>query len=175
MNEEVFQCFQLFSYWHLWINTFFRFNRKFQENFLEIFRNIFFRKSYITSAKLLSWHVFVNDDRVMLLSLFSFQLCPSQLCLLFHHHVPLTMSLPFVLSHHVLPVISFWISLSPCIAANHSDFGGILPLFTQYSVIPIGMTKFRQNLEKSVMLIPWTKATRCFVSSIMLLPAYTYL
>ena len=32
-----------------------------------------------------------------------------------------------------------------CIAANHSDFGGILPLFTQYSAIPIGMTKFRQN------------------------------
>src|SRR6218665_2268635 len=31
------------------------------------------------------------------------------------------------------------------IAANHSDFGGILPLFTQYSAIPIGMTKFRQN------------------------------
>jgi len=32
-----------------------------------------------------------------------------------------------------------------CIAANHSDFGGILPLFTQYSAIPIEMTKFRQN------------------------------
>jgi len=31
------------------------------------------------------------------------------------------------------------------IATNHSNFGGILPLFTQYSAIPIGMTKFRQN------------------------------
>src|SRR6218665_2277283 len=51
-----------------------------------------------------------------------------------------------------LPVISrSWISISvsqdllSCIATNHSDFGGILPLFTQYSAIPIGMTKFRQN------------------------------
>src|SRR6218665_2381526 len=35
-----------------------------------------------------------------------------------------------------------------CIAANHSDFGGILPIFKQYSAIPIGMTGFRQNLKK---------------------------
>src|SRR6218665_3767286 len=46
------------------------------------------------------------------------------------------------------------------IAANHSDFGVILPLFTQYSAIPIGMTKFRQNLKNSVLLIPWTRTTR---------------
>src|SRR6218665_56608 len=70
------------------------------------------------------------------------------------------------------------------IAANHSDFGGILSLLTQYPAIPIGMNKFRQNLKKSVMIILWTglrvcKALHprnifhCFVSS-MLLPAYTY-
>jgi len=35
--------------------------------------------------------------------------------------------------------------LTQTIATNHSDFGGILPLFMQYSAIPIGMTKFRQN------------------------------
>src|SRR6218665_3557218 len=34
------------------------------------------------------------------------------------------------------------------IAANHSDFGGILPIFKQYFAIPIGMTVFRQNLKK---------------------------
>jgi len=39
------------------------------------------------------------------------------------------------------------------IAANHSDFGGILPIFKQYSAIPIGMTVFRQNLKKSVALL----------------------
>ena len=36
------------------------------------------------------------------------------------------------------------------IAANHSDFGGILPIFKQYSAIPIGMTVFRQNVKKYV-------------------------
>src|SRR6218665_372735 len=72
-----------------------------------------------------------------------------------------------------------------CIAANHSDFGRILPLFTQYSAIPIGITKFRQNLKISVMLIPWTcpdyacarRASAKYISMfcfIMLLPAYTY-
>src|SRR6218665_3011736 len=53
-------------------------------------------------------------------------------------------------------------SLTIRIAANHSDFGGILPLFTQYSAIPIGMPKFRQNLRKSVTLIPWTRTTHAF-------------
>src|SRR6218665_1835325 len=33
------------------------------------------------------------------------------------------------------------------IAANLSDFGGILPIFKQNSAIPIGMTVFRQNLK----------------------------
>src|SRR6218665_11686 len=43
--------------------------------------------------------------------------------------------------------LSFPYSSTFCsgIAANHSDFGGGIPLFTQYSAIPIGMTKFRQN------------------------------
>src|SRR6218665_1275856 len=59
------------------------------------------------------------------------------------------------------------------IAANHFDFGGILPLFTQYSAIPIGMTKFRQNLKKfgnaNAMDKDYTCARpnifQCFVSS----------
>ena len=42
-------------------------------------------------------------------------------------------------------MLSLWGGSIISIAANHSDFGGILPLFTQYSAIPIGMTKFRQN------------------------------
>jgi len=40
-----------------------------------------------------------------------------------------------------------------CIAANHSDFGGNLPIFKQYSAIPIGMTVLRQNLKNSVALL----------------------
>src|SRR6218665_2660029 len=48
-----------------------------------------------------------------------------------------------------------------CIAANHSDFGGILPLFTQYFAIPIGMTKFRQNLKKSVIANTMDKGYTC--------------
>src|SRR6218665_3884596 len=42
--------------------------------------------------------------------------------------------------------------LSHCIAAYHSDFGGILPIFKQYSAIPIGMTVLRQNLKNYVVL-----------------------
>jgi len=42
--------------------------------------------------------------------------------------------------------------VNECIAANHSDFGGILPIFKQYSAIPIGMTVFRQNLKNYVVL-----------------------
>jgi len=42
------------------------------------------------------------------------------------------------------------------IPANHSDFGGILPLFKQYSAIPIGMAVFRQNpkFTNSVVVTP---------------------
>ena len=47
------------------------------------------------------------------------------------------------------------------IAANNSDFGGILKLYRQYSAIPIGMAAFRRNpkFTVSVVVTPLTKST----------------
>src|SRR6218665_1420103 len=53
------------------------------------------------------------------------------------------------LPHHLIFPLTMKINhYYDYIAANHSDFGGILPIFKQYSAIPIGMTVFRQNLKK---------------------------
>src|SRR6218665_3393454 len=56
------------------------------------------------------------------------------------------------LPHHLIFPLTMKINhYYDYIAANHSDFGGILPIFKQYSAIPIGMTVFRQNLKNYVL------------------------
>jgi len=68
----------------------------------------------------------------------------------------------FVLVYeNVMLSMLMWTGISVGIAANHSDFGGILPLFTQYSAIPIRMTKFRQNLKKFGNAITMDKDYAC--------------
>ena len=76
------------------------------------------------------------------------------------------------------------------IATNHSDLGGILPIFMQYSAIPIGMTVFRQNLKsmlyycenhtqkgKAFHRVKYVLCKRCILSnivSVILLPVKAF-